>query len=529
MKISQILLLLSTVLWTLPSGAVPPIVQLKQGALSGVMNPANGVTAYKGIPFAAPPIGQLRWRPPQPAHSWKGVRQAQHFSNQCMQEPIFDDMLFRSTGVSEDCLYLNVWQPAAESDKKHPVLVYFYGGGFVAGDGSEPRYDGESMASKDIVVVTVNYRLGVFGLLAHPDLSKESDYAGSGNYTFMDQIAALKWVHDNIAAFGGDPNRITIGGESAGAMAVSVMMASPLSREFIHAAIGQSGSILGPTLAAISLNEAEGVGSQLAKALGNDAPLSLVQLRKLPALELLSQATAAGYQWFMPSIDGHVLPEPAIQIYAKNQHAQVPLLAGINSQEAAFDDILGETPPTVTNYKNALMFLYPNQHQTVFELYPAKTPEQVKDAAQALAGDRFLGFSTWNWMDFANRENSQPGFYYYYDRVRPLPKVKRKSQGKLARGAVHSAEIEYALGNLTVHNAYQWQTEDHQISTLMQKYFANFIKFGDPNGPELPIWPDFSTNKQMIIGEKPRSEDMTPLRARYLFHRHHFASQSSDQ
>ena len=256
LKLSSFLLV---VLLTAVSGNcfAQDTVKTANGVVEGTAD--NGVRTFKGLPFAAPPVGQLRWQPPQPVKNWAGTRKADQFGPRCMQRPIFSDMVFRSNGVSEDCLYLNVWTTAKSSKDKLPVLVYFYGGGFAAGDGSEPRYEGASMARKGIVAVTVNYRLSVFGFFAHPELTKESPHHASGNYGLMDQSAALRWVKQNIAAFGGDPKRVTIAGESAGSVSVSAQMASPLSKDLIAGAIGESGSLLG-TLPAMPLDEAEKSG-----------------------------------------------------------------------------------------------------------------------------------------------------------------------------------------------------------------------------------------------------------------------------
>src|SRR5262247_4945849 len=220
-------------------------VKIANGMVEVTSDKNSLVRSFKGIPFAEPPVGDLRWKPPQPIKNSPSIRQADKFGPRCMQRPIFGDMNFRANGMSEDCLYLNVWTPAKSGNEKLPVLVYFFGGGFVAGDGSEGRYDGESMAKKGIVAITVNYRLGVFGFFAHPELTKESPQHASGNYGLYDQHAALKWVRQNIAAFGGDPKRVTIAGESAGSISVSAQMASPLSKDLIAGAIGESGSILG--------------------------------------------------------------------------------------------------------------------------------------------------------------------------------------------------------------------------------------------------------------------------------------------
>ena len=219
-----------------------PTTKTLNGILEGINE--SGIVEFKGVPYAVPPVGVLRWREPQPVKNWNGIRKADQFSPRAMQLNVFGDMNFRSNGMSEDCLYLNVWTPAKSANDRLPVLVYFYGGGFDIGDGSEPRYDGESMARKGIVSITVNYRLGVFGFLSHPELTKESPYHASGNYGLIDQTAALQWIHQNISAFGGDPKKITIAGESAGSYSVSVLMASPLSKNIIAAAIGESGSLL---------------------------------------------------------------------------------------------------------------------------------------------------------------------------------------------------------------------------------------------------------------------------------------------
>src|SRR5438876_3166700 len=258
-------------------------VKTANGIVEGSPEQSSGIRTFKGIPFAAPPVDDLRWQPPQPVPNWKGLRKADQFGPRCMQRPIFGDMGFRSNGMSEDCLYLNVWTPAKSSKERLPVLVYFYGGGFVAGDGSEARYQGESMARKGIVALTVNYRLGVFGLLAHPELTKESPRHASGNYGLLDQNAALRWVQQNIAAFGGDPKKVTIAGESAGSVSVSAQMASPLSRDLIAGAIGESGSIVG-TLSAVPLAEGEQNGEKFATAIG---ATSLAALRAMPAEQLL--------------------------------------------------------------------------------------------------------------------------------------------------------------------------------------------------------------------------------------------------
>ena len=508
-------------------------VTVANGRLEGTLTP-SGVRSFKGIPFAQPPLGELRWKPPQPPTNWAGLRKADHFGPRAMQQPIYGDMAFRSAGMSEDCLYLNVWTPAKPGAAKLPVLVYFYGGGFVAGDGSEPRYDGESMAGKGLVTVTVNYRLGVFGFLAHPELTQESPHHASGNYALLDQHAALEWVNRNIAAFGGDPRRVTLAGESAGSLSVSALMASPLSKGLMAGAIGESGSILA-TLAPSPLSEAEAGGLKFAAGLGLGARPTLAALRALPAADLLRTPANPGAPWCKPTLDGYFFPKHPREIYAAGEQAHVPLLAGVNSEESGSSGVLGTQPPTVENYRQALRPLYADQAQAVFNLYPAATETEVLDSAQALAGDRFISYGTWKWVDAATQTGGQPTYYYLFSRPRPpmRPEMGAAVPGLAggvirdapsasaarprSRGAVHSAEIEYALGNLDLNKVYAWTPDDYQVSKVMQEYFANFIKTGNPNGRGLPEWPQFRSGQRLVLDVNPHAESQGPLRTRYEF------------
>ena len=291
-------------LWPPTAVIAPPLAKTSSGTVQGTAEP-SGVYAFRGIPFAAPPVGSLRWQPPQPVKSWTGVRQADQFGPRCMQRGVFGDMVFRSNGMSEDCLYLNVWTPQVSGNARLPVLVYFYGGGFLAGDGSEPRYDGEAMARKGIVALTVNYRLNVFGFFAHPELTSESSRHASGNYGFLDQAAALRWVQQNAAAFGGDPGRVTIAGESAGSISVSALMASPLSKGLMAGAIGESGAMINPTLPPVPLADAEKKGLAFATGVG---ATSLQALRAMPAEALLQATAKPGAPSFQSAtIDGYFL------------------------------------------------------------------------------------------------------------------------------------------------------------------------------------------------------------------------------
>ena len=504
-------------------------VKTANGMVEGIVE-NSGIQSFKGIPFAAPPVGDLRWKEPQPVKNWQGVLKADKFESNGMQFPIFGDMAFRSKGMSEDCLYLNVWTPSGKSNKKLPVLVYFYGGGFVAGDGSEPRYDGESMATKGIVAVTVNYRLGVFGFLAHPELTKESPHNASGNYGLMDQHAALKWVQQNIAAFGGDPKKVTIAGESAGSVSVSAQMASPLSKNLIAGAIGESGSLLG-TLRAIPLKQAEETGVEFAKTV-NAASLS--DLRALTAQKLLDAGTKFGPFKFSMAVDGYFFPKSPLEIFKAGEQAQVPLLVGWNSEEMNYRFIMGNEKPTKENFEKAVQKLYGDRTAEVLKLYSAATDEEVEQVATDLAGDRFISFSTWKLAD-VQAKTGKPVYRYLFSRPRPemtaamgdaapglaggVVKGNAANKTPPAKGAVHSAEIEYAMGNLGSNKVYAWTADDYKVSKVMQEYFANFIKTLDPNGTGLPLWPSITNDSKvpvMHIDVNTRVEPETN-RARYLF------------
>lgn len=485
-----------------------PRVTTANGILEGTYS--SGIKMFKGVPFAKPPVGNLRWKEPQPPDNWQGIRKADKFGPRAMQLPLFIDMMFRSDGMSEDCLYLNVWTPAKTYTEHLPVLVYFFGGGFSAGDGSEYRYDGESMARKGIVAVTVNFRLTVFGFLAHPELTKESPHHASGNYGLMDERAALQWVQKNIAAFGGDPKRVTIAGESAGSFAVSAQMASPQSKNLIAGAIGESGSLLGegPTM---PLNEAENLGVKFAESAGAK---SLAELRAMPAEQIIKATEKPGYGRFPVTVDGYFFPKSPLEIYTSGQQAHVPLLVGWNSEESNYQSIIGNNALIVENYVKGVQRLYGDRAADILKVYNATTDADVKQVATDLASDRFIGYGTWRWSDIQSTTGGKPVYRYLYERSRPLTKVQAAnivvgtSNGTLKKdsltsaikaqsihGAGHSVEIEYALGNLPTNLVYEWQPDDYKISEVMQAYFANFIKTGNPNGLGLPMWPVVQSGK----------------------------------
>ena len=502
------------------------------GLVEGVLE-ESGIRAFKGIPFAAPPVGELRWREPQPVENWQGVRSAKNFGPRAMQLPVFGDMGFRSDGMGEDALYLNVWTPAKSEKESLPVLVYFYGGGFVAGDGSEARYDGESMAKRGIVAVTVNYRLGVFGFLAHPELTKESPHNASGNYGYLDQNAALRWVQQNIAAFGGDPKKVTIAGESAGSISVSAQMASPLSKNLFRAAIGESGALVNSSLDPVPLAEAEQIGLQFAAELGAG---SLAELRAMPAQKLLDAAGKRGIPGFPATIDGYVFPKSPTAIFAAGEQAKVPLLAGWNSEEMTYMFLMGPEKPTVENFVKVVQKRFGEQADEVLKVYAVKNDEDVIPVATDLAGDLFIAYSTWKWIDLHGKTAGEPVYRYLFSRPRPpmVAAMGNASSGLAggvvkeddpnafkmppARGAVHAAEIEYALGNLHHNKVYDWTADDYKVSDTMLSYFANFIKTTNPNGANLPVWPPANSGdgvKVMNI-DVESGANSEQLRARYL-------------
>ena len=475
-------------------------VKIDNGIIEGNYNTHSGIQTYFGVPFAKPPVGNLRWKAPQPLDKWNGVKQTKKFGPRPMQTIVFGDMNSRSDGVSEDCLYLNVWTPAKRNTKDLPVLVYFYGGGNVAGDASEPRYDGESMAKKGIVVITCNYRLNIFGFFSHPELSKESPYKASGNYGLLDQVAALKWVQKNIAAFGGDPKKVTIAGESAGSISVSYQMASPLAKNLIAGAIGESGAGINPTLAPVPLAEAEKTGDEFAKKAGYT---TIAQLRALSTREVYEIYNESKRFGFPVVIDGYFLPKTIPQIFNAKEQAQVPLLVGWNSAEIPGQAFMFGQPYKEENFVNRVKAEYPKDFEEVLKLYPHSNEKEIEISATQLSSDRFIAYSTWKWFDLHRNNSSQPVYRYFYSKIRP-PLVDNSVSSGLAGGTVkkdpnapkppepvgapHACEIEYCMGNLHLVKEYAWTDDDLKVSETMLNYFANFIKTGNPNDGKLPEW-----------------------------------------
>jgi para-nitrobenzyl esterase len=499
-------------------------VKTANGTLESTTAPKDGVRSFKGIPFGQPPVGDLRWREPQPVKNWSGARNADQFGPRCMQRTgPGADYWFRGNGMSEDCLYLNVWTPAKSASEKLPVMVYVFGGGFQNGDGSEPRYDGESMARRGMVAVSINYRTNIFGFFVHPELTKESPHHAAGNYGLLDQVAALQWVQKNIAAFGGDPNRVTVAGESAGSISVSALMASPLSKTLMAGAIGESGAMIS-SLPPQPLEAAEQNGVKFGTAVGAN---SLAALRAMSAEQIQEALPKAQGIRFGASLDGYFLPKSLAEIFEAGEQARIPLLAGSNTQEQAARSVLGDGEPTPENLANAIKRFYGEKADAVLKAYAATTKDEVYEAATHLASARFISHSTWKWTELQAKTGGKPVYRYLYARPRPaylgMPGEAAPAAGRGAapagpRGAVHSAEIQYAMGNLDLDKRYTWEPADYTVSKTMQAYFVNFIKTGNPNGPGLPEWPAYSasSNYQKMRIDVESHAEPEPHRDRYL-------------
>jgi len=477
------------------SASPADLVKVDTGTLEGTLNADSSVRMFRNVPFAAPPVGNLRWQPPQPPLPWTGVRKADEYGSHCVQGKVFGDIEGRGKEMSEDCLYATIWAPAKPTGAPMPVYLWFYGGGFAAGAADEPRYDGESFARRGIIVVNTNYRLGVFGFLAHPDLTKESPHKASGNYGLLDQVAALQWVRKNIAAFGGDPHRVTIGGESAGSLSVSALMASPLSRDLFQQAIGESGAFFGnvgghgmPTLA-----EAELKGTAFAEASGAK---SLAELRAKSSEEILQAAMKIENGFgFWPIVDGYFLPEDVAAIYAKHKQAKVPLLAGWNADEVRMSVLLAKEKPNAKTFPEQLRKQFKDRSDAALKLYPASTDQEAMISAGDLASDNFIVFGTWKWIEM-EAKTGKPVYRYQFDRPVPIS-AGMANTGLKTLGSPHAAELEYVFNMLPSKKA-DWQPDDQKVADTMNEYWANFIKTGVPSGAALPTWPNFTKTHEVM-------------------------------
>ena len=460
----------------------PAPVRVEQGLVQGTSE--DGLTVYRGIPFAAPPVGDLRWRAPQPAANWDGVRQATKFGPRPIQGS-------RSgAGMSEDCLYLNVWTPAKSASERIPVLVWIYGGGFSAGSTSDPNYNGAKLAKKGVVLVSIAYRVGQLGFLANPELSAESPNHVSGNYGLLDQIAGLQWVQRNIAAFGGDPNKVTIFGESAGGISVSMLCASPLAKGLFQGAISQSGGSFGPPGRSNApgenmrlLADAEQAGEAYAKSAGVSY---IAELRKL-APDKLPAGLRVGNSW--PIIDGWVIPDDQYKLYAAGKYNHTPVLIGYNSDEGA-----SFSPPrTPENYIANVKNRYGKFADDLIKAYPPGS-NTVAKTARDLTRDTTFGWHTWIWARLQAQTGKSKVFYYYFDQHPEHP----EGSPRAGYGSPHGADVPYVFQHLNPNNP-QIKPADLEISDAMSTYWVNFAKHGDPNGKDVPKWPAFSDKNPRVM------------------------------
>jgi len=487
MKI-KLLLLLSiwigpAVLYAQDSGM--DVVKTNTGRVSGVTE--AGVHVFKGIPFAAPPVGDLRWKAPQPVKSWSGVKKCEAFSASPMQGKPDEfgvytrEFLIPYEPISEDCLYLNVWTNARSSAEKKAVLVYIYGGGFGSGGAAVPIYDGIATAKKDVVFVVINYRVGIFGFFAHPELSKESGHNASGNYGLMDQLAALKWVKQNIKNFGGDSDNVTIAGQSAGSISVNCLVASPLGKGLFQKAIAESGaSFLGSMS---TVQQAEESGVKLAQSLNAG---SVADMRKIPAAELLNKWAAR------PIVDGYVLPKSVAELFAENKENNVPLLTGWNEDDAFVGKL-----KNAGEYKKQIEGQYKDKAAAFLSHYPAGTDAEAERSQINISRDQIFGTQNYTWANVQSAKGRAKVYVYRFTRRVPA------TADFVKYGAFHTGEVAYAYDNLKfLHRP--WEPVDQELATLMSSYWTNFVKTGNPNGKGLPVWPVYnnSTNEVMILGEK---------------------------
>ena len=468
------------------AAALNEAVRLDSGMVSGIPGRATDVRMFKGIPFAAPPVGDLRWRTPQPAAHWEGVRKADQMGAVCMQNTPGG----APTTPSEDCLYLNVWTPARSGSEKLPVMVWIYGGGFNTGSASQPDYDGENLAKKGAVVVTFNYRLGAFGFFAHPELTKESDRRGAANFGMLDAIAALEWVQKNIAGFGGDPKRVTIFGESAGAIMIADLMTSPQAKGLFQRAIGESGSWSTRTTAGrlSTLADAEQTGLKVADELGAK---SLAELRAQPAEAILK----AGRRGTGPVVDGWVLPQDPGSVFAEGKQTAVPVLVGSNQDEGTF--FLEAT--TAEKFRAQARTRYGEFTDEFLRLYPAASDEEA-NASQLRDSRDQMAWVMRNWARLETTTGRSKAYVYYF--THQPPAVAGAKSGGRGRGATHTAEIPYVFQN---QRNRAWTDTDRQISDVMSSYWLNFAANGDPNGKGLPRWPAWDPRKSsnpMVFGDK---------------------------
>jgi para-nitrobenzyl esterase len=470
--------------------AAPFVVKTASGTVTGERVNGSDVTAFEGIPYAAPPVGELRWKPPQPPVAWKGVRHADHFSASCMQVVRGEHLpwtreFMAQYPISEDCLYLNVWTAAKAHDtaKLRPVLLWIHGGGLVEGSAAPAAYNGAAMAKRGLVFVSINYRLGAFGFMAHPALAEESPAHASGDYGLLDVVAALRWVHENIAAFGGDPARVTIDGQSSGSTAVIFMTASPLAKGLFRGAIAESGADLDPPTS-ISLKDAEENGVAFAAKCGER---NLKALRALSAESLLQCQRSAGMP-FRPDIDGLFLTRGVADVFAAGMQNDVPTISGMNADEGSASSGYGKI--SVADYAALAKRRYGAGSAEFLELYPGRTDVEAGESLKQSSRDREK-VSVYLWAQVRAKTSHTPAYTYYFSRAIPWPQHPEF-------GAFHSAEIPYALDNLPELQR-PYEPIDYKLEREVSGYWEQFVRSGEPNKQGLPVWTPYEEGHRVVM------------------------------
>jgi len=466
-----------------------PVINTVNGPVSGIKK--GEVSIFKGIPFAAPPVGDLRWKAPQPVTTWTEVRKCETFSASPMQgKPVSfmmwtEEFIAPPEPLSEDCLYLNVWTSAKTAHEKLPVFVWIYGGGFVSGSAACAIYDGEEFARRGIVFVSINYRVGAFGFLAHPELTKESGGQASGNYAFLDQLAALQWIQKNITAFGGDPNNVTIAGQSAGSFSINALVASPLGKGLFHKAIAQSGGLLG-TSRARRLKDAEKSGVNFVE---KAKAVSINKLRSASAEEIQQFASTMPWGSFSPVLDGYVLPENLLTHFQEGKHNDVPLLTGWVTGDATLNGN-ANLPPA--KFKEESIKKYGSRSDEFLKLFPADSNKQAKASQLKLGLCDFAALPSHLWATY----NKSEAYLYQFGFV-PTDKPNFPNHG-----AFHTSEVPYALHTLHLWNR-PWQARDREMERVMSEYWMNFIRTGNPNGVGLNAWKPYKADGAVqVLGDQ---------------------------
>ncbi len=506
MSLRSRILLLPLFSLCLSAAAAPPTVVTTQGKVEGKLMATGTVRAFLGLPYAAPPVGPLRFRPPQPPAAWHGIREATAYAHRCEQWHIWKDYLFLDHGPSEDCLYLNVYTPAsAHAGSRLPVMFWIHGGGYAAGSGSEPRYVSSALPTRGVVLVTINYRLGVFGFLATSELERENG-GSAGNYGLMDMVAALRWVHANIAGFGGDPSNITIFGESAGSFAVSTLMAVPSAQGLFQKAIGESGAAFNAVLPTPPLAQRASRDQAWLASLGIH---TLAELRAMPAAKLLDAEAQKPIGWFTPVVDGQFLPANLPDIYAASHQAHIPLLAGWNRDERAGTLSRDMTPE---KWKAFAVEHYGPFAADFLAAFPGSTAAQAVRSADAYTTDLFIALGTWEWVEAQTATADAPVYRYHFEL--PAPPSMVHPEGKYA---FHSDDLEYVFGTLDTRQGATWRLEDRTLSEQIIGYWTNFARTGNPNGPGLPHWPRYDKKHEILHLAAPINASPDPAQAQYRF------------